>query len=179
VQEVSALQALEGSVLSSSQVDALLLDLGLVLSHISSSNGSSSSSSSNGSSSSAAAAAGIGHAAIAEKARRLIAFACDQGWVAVASAVLPLASACGTCAHDIVAAIHNSTAQVGAGSCGLTWGVEQAVVLPWVPHTVLQQGIHWLAGFVTLLQLSCMSSFQGSLHPTTCMFNHHTQHNLG
>ncbi|WIA40659.1 hypothetical protein OEZ86_004365 [Tetradesmus obliquus] len=102
-QEVCALQALEGSVLSSSQVDALLLDLGLVLRHISSSSGAST----------APAAAGIGHAAIAEKARRLIAFACDQGWVAVASAVLPLASACGTCAHDIVAAIHDSTAQDG------------------------------------------------------------------
>lgn len=105
LQEVCALQALEGSVLSSSQVDALLLDLGLVLRHISSSSGAST----------APAAAGIGHAAIAEKARRLIAFACDQGWVAVASAVLPLASACGTCAHDIVAAIHDSTAQVGGG----------------------------------------------------------------
>lgn len=66
-------------MLSSSQVDALLLDLGLVLRHISSSSGAST----------APAAAGIGHAAIAEKARRLIAFACDQGWVAVASAVLP------------------------------------------------------------------------------------------
>ncbi|KAF6254109.1 hypothetical protein COO60DRAFT_1703503 [Scenedesmus sp. NREL 46B-D3] len=102
-QEVCALQALEGSVLSSSQVDALLLDLGLVLRHISSSSGRST----------VPAAAGIGHAAIAEKARRLIAFACDQGWVAVASAVLPLASACGTCAYDIVAAIHDSTAQDG------------------------------------------------------------------
>jgi hypothetical protein len=114
LQEVCALQALEGSMLSSSQVDALLLDLGLVLRHISSS-------STTGNA--AAAAAGLGHAAIAEKARRLIAFACDQGWVAVASAVLPLASACGTCAHDIVAAIHDSTAQVRCaaydGFCGV------------------------------------------------------------
>jgi hypothetical protein len=110
---VCALQALEGSMLSASQVDALLLDLGLVLRHISSS--------STGSS----AAAGMGHAAIAEKARRLIAFACDQGWVAVASAVLPLASACGTCAHDIVAAIHNSTAQVGWALCTFGWVLHQ------------------------------------------------------
>jgi hypothetical protein len=119
LQEVCALQALEGSVLSSSQVDALLLDLGLVLRHISSSS----------TGSTAAAAGNMGHAAIAEKARRLIAFACDQGWAAVASAVLPLASACGTCAHDIVAAIHDSTAQVGA-ACVYVWlGVAPAVVL--------------------------------------------------
>jgi hypothetical protein len=90
-----------------------------VLRHISSSNGSSSNA--------AAAAPGIGHAAIAEKARRLIAFACDQGWAAVASAVLPLASACGTCAHDIVAAIHDSTAQVGDSE--VAWLCLEAIVL--------------------------------------------------
>jgi hypothetical protein len=88
-------------VLTPEQVDALLLDLGAVLSHIHSAQ-------------QGPARPGwlTPHGAIAEKARRLIAFACDQGWLAVASAVLPLAQACGSCAHDIVAAIHASTAQV-------------------------------------------------------------------
>jgi len=111
LQEVSSLQQLEGNVLSSAQVDSLLLDLGLVLGHIQAA----------GSSLSAVPAATaarphLDHAAIADKARRLIAFACDQGWGAVARAVLPLAQACCSCAHDIVAAVHASTAQVGEGA---------------------------------------------------------------
>lgn len=116
VQEVCSLQALEGSLLSASQVDALLCDLGLVLGHIRSS----------ASAPEAAAPPSLPHAVIAEKARRLIAFACDQGWGAVAAAVLPLASACCACAHDIVAAIHDCTAQVG-GLAGWRTGTQRAM----------------------------------------------------
>lgn len=137
-QEVNTLRELEGTILSPEQVDALLLDLAAVLGHIRSAAHSNSNTSAGAATtattaaqygahghshhghahahaaSNTAAAAGAPHAAIAEKARRLIAFACDQGWLAVASAVLPLAQACGSCAHDIVEAIHASTAQVGS-----------------------------------------------------------------
>jgi hypothetical protein len=55
---------------------------------------------------------GPSHGDIATKASRLLAFACDQGWVAVAGAVLPLVNACGHCAEDIVWSAHAATAQV-------------------------------------------------------------------
>jgi hypothetical protein len=82
--------------------EALLQDLGLVLQHMA-----------------AAAEAGVElprgagglagllpHAAVALKARRLLAMACDCGWSATAAAVLPLACAHCACAADMVAAIH-------------------------------------------------------------------------
>lgn len=106
-QDVCRLSALEGEVLSSDQVDALLLDLALVLGHMAAPlpadvRGS------------AAGLAGqLGHAAIATKARRLLAWAADQGWRAVAAAVLPLAEACGACAADVVAAVQGSSAADG------------------------------------------------------------------
>jgi hypothetical protein len=107
-QEVNSLAELEGTVLTREQVDALLLDLGAVLGHIRAA------SKAQDPATGAPSRLMQPHAAIAEKARRIIAFACDQGWLAVASAVLPLAHACGSCAHDIVAAIHASTAHVSA-----------------------------------------------------------------
>jgi hypothetical protein len=144
--EVNSLAALQDAgALSAGQVDALLLDLGLVLSHITSARHDASaghgSSKGGGAHSDAAAstaahsasgaskrpAPGSGgapgssgarrpavpHALVAHKARRLLAFACDQGWLAVAGAVLPLAQACGSCAADIVAAIHAATPHDG------------------------------------------------------------------
>jgi hypothetical protein len=112
------------------QVDALLVDLCLVLQHIG--QGAADGAPEAGASSAAsgrccaggaacdpshaagaAACPGLSHHAIVEKARRLLAFACDQGWAGVAAAVLPLASARCACAADIVAAIHEATAHDG------------------------------------------------------------------
>lgn len=100
VQEVCALQAcVAEGVLTHGQMDALLLDLGLVLQHIEG----------------GPSPPGLRHHDIAEKARRLLAFAADQGCAAMAKAVLPLASAQCECASDVVAAIHASTAKVSDG----------------------------------------------------------------
>jgi hypothetical protein len=55
-----------------------------------------------------AAVKGWEHAVIARKARRLLLFACDMGWAAVAASVLPLASASCSCAAEMVAAVHEA-----------------------------------------------------------------------
>jgi hypothetical protein len=132
--EVAGLAARAGG-LAPSQVDALLVDLSLVLQHI----GQGAATADGGSTGAAAAplpagagrcceggaacrpshaagaaaCPGLSHHAIVEKARRLLAFACDMGWASVAAAVLPLAGARCACAADIVAAIHEATAHDG------------------------------------------------------------------
>ena len=75
-------------------VDCLLVDLGLVLQHIAGE---------------PSLAVHMAHTTISLKARRLLATACDMGWAAVATAVLPLACAKCACAAEMVAAIHAST----------------------------------------------------------------------
>lgn len=137
-QEVDSLQELEGSVLTPDQVDALLLDLGTVLSHIRSAQ---QTPTAHGTPS--PLLLGPPHGAIAEKARRLLAFACDQGWLAVAAAVIPLAAACHSCAHDIVAAIHASTAQVGVWH---VWWTEATAC-------VGQLGFYFIRTIFTLISL--------------------------
>ncbi|KAI8476194.1 MAG: SBP domain-containing protein, partial [Monoraphidium minutum] len=121
--------ALRGAI-APRQVDALLLDLSLVLQHVgreAAAAGAEAAAAAGGdarccaggggcSPSHAAGAAscpGLSHHDIVEKARRLLAFACDMGWAGVAAAVLPLAGARCACAADIVAAIHGATAHDG------------------------------------------------------------------
>ena len=123
------------SVLSPDQADMLLVDLALVLQHIKQGQAHPRGHSNNSSSSNTGAGvdgrmAGPSHADIATKASRLLAFACDQGWVAVAGAVLPLVNACGHCAEDIVWSAHAATAQVGewrgflSGRMHLEWRMK-------------------------------------------------------
>ncbi|KXZ55451.1 hypothetical protein GPECTOR_2g1000 [Gonium pectorale] len=103
VDEISKLDVRNGP-LSSETVDVLIQDLALVLQHIAGEAG---------------VTAQLPHAAIALKARRLLAMACDMGWAAVASAVLPLACARCSCAAEMVAAIHAaSVPSSGAGAGG-------------------------------------------------------------
>lgn len=91
--------------LHAEDAECLVVDLGLVLQHIAGV---------------PSAAVGMPHAAIALKARRLLATACDMGWEAVAAAVLPLACAKCSCAAEMVAAIHlSTTAAEGAKSLSL------------------------------------------------------------
>ncbi|GIL93032.1 hypothetical protein Vretimale_19071 [Volvox reticuliferus] len=90
VDEINKLDVRNGP-LRQDTVELLLQDMAMVLQHIAGEPG---------------AGSQLSHAAIALKARRLLAFACDMGWAAVASAVLPLACASCSCAAEIVAAIH-------------------------------------------------------------------------
>ncbi|KXZ54384.1 hypothetical protein GPECTOR_5g462 [Gonium pectorale] len=104
-EEINKLDARD-SPLPTGRVEALLRDLALVLQHISGEQG---------------AALQLPHTAIATKARRLLAVACDMGWAAVASAVLPLACARCSCAAEMVAAIH-----AAAGEPATATGAEGA-----------------------------------------------------
>ena len=74
------------------EADALLMDLGLVLQHILDER------------EPAAPASGLDKASLQLKARRLLAFACDMGWVVVTARLMPLAAAgCRSHAHAIQA----------------------------------------------------------------------------
>lgn len=79
-------------------MSSLLLDLGQVLRHAAGD---------------PMAATGQAHGDLADRARRLLAFACDMGWTATAAAVLPLACAKCECAAEVVAALHSVTAADG------------------------------------------------------------------
>ncbi|GLC42081.1 hypothetical protein PLESTB_001066100 [Pleodorina starrii] len=104
VEEINKLDVRNGPLRQDS-VELLLQDMALVLQHIAGEPG---------------AAAQLPHAAIALKARRLLAIACDMGWAAVASAVLPLACARCSCASEMVAAIH--AASVPSSASGAAAG---------------------------------------------------------
>lgn len=56
---------------------------------------------------------GLSHSEYADKARRLLAFACDMGWAVVAESVLPLACANCECAHEVVSVVHKVTMHDG------------------------------------------------------------------
>lgn len=116
-EEVAQLGELAEGQLSAAQRTSLLVDLSLVLQHIHAGANSCGSGAHAGTGAGSGGglrhAPGLSHHAIADKARRLLAFAADRGLAALAAAVLPLASAACDCAADIVAAIHASTAQDG------------------------------------------------------------------
>ncbi|GFR47637.1 hypothetical protein Agub_g9379 [Astrephomene gubernaculifera] len=100
VEEINRLDVRHGP-LRAELVELLLQDLALVLQHIAGQPG---------------VASQLPHAAIALKARRLLAMACDMGWAAVASAVLPLACASCSCAAEMVAAIHAASVPSAAAA---------------------------------------------------------------
>lgn len=77
------------------------------------------------------------HHTIATKARRLLAFACDLGWAAVASRVLPLATAKCSCANEMVAAIHASTSSQPGGLSLLHRAVRSGNL------ALIQGMLHW------------------------------------
>lgn len=94
-----------GCRLSPDEADALLLDLGLVLQHIQEEQETTALASGDLGRQALAAAAqvsGLDRPSLLLKARRLLAFACDMGWVVVAARLMPLAtSGCRSHAHAI------------------------------------------------------------------------------
>ncbi|GIL66303.1 hypothetical protein Vafri_19898 [Volvox africanus] len=127
VDEINKLDVRNGP-LHQGTVELLLQDMAVVLQHIAGEPG---------------ARAQLPHSAIALKARRLLAFACDMGWAAVASAVLPLACASCSCAAEIVAAIH--AASVPSSSSAATGDKRGLTLL----HRAVRSGsIPLLAGML-------------------------------
>lgn len=93
-EEINRLEDKIGSVFTRDEISALLMDLGLILRHVS-----------------GQCTHGLAVKSIVAKAHRVLAFACDHALVAVARALLPLASAPCTDVRDIVARVHEATAQ--------------------------------------------------------------------
>ncbi|KAG2485925.1 hypothetical protein HYH03_015369 [Edaphochlamys debaryana] len=108
VEELNKLDV-RGGPIPTHVVEALMQDMAIVLQHIAGQPG---------------VAAQLPHAAVALKARRLLAMACDMGWAAVASAVLPLACARCSCAAEMVAAIHAASVP-SAAAAGAAAGSEK------------------------------------------------------
>ncbi|EFJ50415.1 hypothetical protein VOLCADRAFT_80184 [Volvox carteri f. nagariensis] len=130
VEEINKLDVRYGP-LSQETVELMLQDMAIVLQHIAGEQG---------------AGAQLPHAAIALKARRLLAIACDMGWAAVASAVLPLACARCSCASEMVAAIHAASVPSSASSASSSSGDKRGLTLL---HRAVRSGsIPLLAGML-------------------------------
>lgn len=115
--------------LSNRQRDALLVDLALVLQHVE-----------------GRAGIHMHPRNMPSKARHLLAFACDMGWIAVAQRVLPLASATCACAADIVSAIHECTGDAGCTGLSLLHRAVRSGSLEMVSGILewgRQQGYKW------------------------------------
>ncbi|KAG1672795.1 hypothetical protein FOA52_002783 [Chlamydomonas sp. UWO 241] len=160
-----------GWQLTPDQVDAVLVDLGLVLAHIGScgSCGSGSGSGSGSAGPDAPAPHGhprLPHACLTLKARRLLAFACDMGWACVAQRVLPIAMApCGG-ASATVDAVHAATTPSPARTLpSLVWApASNSNSSPSAPHQSVGSSGAGLSLLHRAVRSGSLSLVSGMLH---------------